>query len=211
SYQLAGTNSYATPDAANVGLSSGLDTRRSDYVGRIAFAPASFLSFVAKARFDQANMHLRRLDLVAGATFGPLTGTIQYANYSAQPLLGFDVRRQGLSLGARYDITKNYFVNGNVQFDMSRYLYNNTAAINGVWGYAPVMSIAGLGIGAGYQDDCTTFTINYTSTYQVNASTGLPGRNQTLLMTLNLRTLGEAKVGASLGFVPQNDGLKQSQ
>ncbi len=211
SYQLAGTNSYATPDAANVGLSSGLDTRRSDYVGRIAFAPASFLSFVAKARFDQANMHLRRLDLVAGATFGPLTGTIQYANYSAQPLLGFDVRRQGLSLGARYDLTSNYFVNGNVQFDMSRYLYNNTAAINGVWGYAPLMSIAGLGIGAGYHDDCTTFTINYTSVYQVNTSTGLPGRNQTLLMTLNLRTLGEAKVGASLGFVPQNDGLKQSQ
>ena len=211
SHQLAGKNSYATPDAANVGLSSGLDTRRSDYVGRIAFAPAGFLSFVAKARFDQANMHLRRLDLVAGATFGPLTGTIQYANYSAQPLLGFDVRRQGLSVGARYDITKNYFVNGNVQFDMSRYLYNNTAAINGVWGYAPLMSIAGLGLGAGYHDDCTTFTINYTSVYQVNASTGLPGRNQTLLMTLQLRTLGEAKVGANLGFVPQNDGLKQSQ
>lgn len=211
SYQLAGTNSYATPDAANVGLSSGLDTRRSDYVGRIAFAPASFLSFIAKARFDQSNMHLRRLDLVAGATFGPLTTTIQYANYSAQPLLGFDVRRQGLSLGARYDITKNYFVNGNVQFDMSRYLYNNTAAINGVWGYAPVMSLAGLAVGAGYQDDCTTFTINYSSVYQISSSTGLPGRNQTLLMTLNLRTLGEAKVGASLGFVPQNDGLKQAQ
>ena len=33
SYQVAGTNSYATPDAANVGLSSGLDTRLSDYVG----------------------------------------------------------------------------------------------------------------------------------------------------------------------------------
>ena len=73
------------------------------------------------------------------------------------------------------------------------------------------MSLAGLAIGGGYQDDCTTFTINYSSVYQISSSTGLPGRNQTLLMTLNLRTLGEAKVGASLGFVPQNDGLKQAQ
>lgn len=211
SYLLAGPNGYATADAANVGLSSGLDTRRSDYVGRIAFAPNSWLSFTAKGRFDVSTFNLRRLDLVAGATFGPLTLTAQYANYRQQPLIGFDVRRQGLTLGGRYDITKNYFVNGNVQFDMSRYQYNSTTGLNGYFGYAPLFSVAGLGIGAGYKDDCTTFTVNYTSVYQVNTSTGLPGRNQTILATLQLRTLAEAKIGASLGFVPLNDGLKQSQ
>ncbi len=211
SYQLAGPNGYATPDAAHVGLSSGLDTRRSDYVGRVVLAPNSWLSLTAKARFDQSTFNLRRLDLVAGATFGPLTLTAQYANYRQQPLIGFDVRRQGLTLGGRYDITKNYFVNGNVQFDMSRYLYNSTAAYNGFYGYAPLFSVAGLGVGAGYHDDCTTFTISYTSVYQVNTSTGLPGRNQTILATLQLRSLAEAKIGASLGFVPLNDGLKQAQ
>ncbi len=211
SYQLAGPNGYATADAARVGLSSGLDTRRSDYVGRIAFAPNSWLSFTAKGRFDPVSFNLRRIDLVAGATFGPLTLTAQYANYRQQPLIGFDVRRQGLSIGGRYDITKNYFVNGNVQFDMSRHLYNSTAAWNGYFGYAPLFSVAGLGIGAGYHDDCTTFTVTYTSVYQVNSSTGLPGRNQTILATLNLRTLAEAKIGASLGFMPLNDGLKTAQ
>jgi LPS-assembly protein len=211
SYLLAGTNGYATPDAANVGLASGLDTRRSDYVGRIAFAPNGILSFVAKGRFDQADFHLRRLDLVASATVGPLTATAQYANYSQQSVIGFDKRRQGLSFGARYDITKNYFVNGNVQFDMSRYLYNSPTGINGVYGYAPLFSVAGMGLGGGYHDECTTFSVNYTSVYQVNTSTGLPGRNQTILMTLQLRTLGETKVGASLGFLTVNDGVKQSQ
>ena len=211
SFQVAGRNGYATPDAAHVGIGSGLDTRRSDYIGRIAFAPTGMLSFVAKARFDQATFSMRRLDLVAGATFGPLTATAQYANYQDQLLIGFDKRRQGLTFGARYDITKNYFVNGNVQFDMSRYLYNNSYGLNGYYGYAPVFSIAGMGVGAGYHDECTTFTISYTSVYQVNSSTGLPGRNQTLLMSLQLRTLGEAKVGASLGFTPLNDGLKQAQ
>ncbi len=207
STQLAGRNSYASVDAANVGLSSGLDTRRSDYVGRIAFSPNSMLSFVAKGRFDPATLRARRIDLVAGLTFGALTATAQYANYESQPLIGFDKRRQGLALGARYEVTKNYFVNGAVQFDLSRHQYNNTGAV--VWGSAPVFSIAGLSLGAGYQDECTTFMVNYSSMYQVNSSTGLPGRNQTILLTLQLRTLGEAKVGASLGFLPVNDGVKQ--
>lgn len=207
SAQLAGRNAYATPDAANVGLASGLDTRRSDYVGRIAFAPNNMLSFVAKARFDPGTMRARRIDLVAGLSFGGLTATAQYANYESQALIGFDKRRQGLAFGARYDVTKNYFVNGSLQFDLSRHLYNNTGAV--IWGSAPVFSIAGLSIGGGYQDECTTFMVSYSSNYQVNSWTGLPGRNQTILMTLQLRTLGEAKVGANLGFLPVNDGVKQ--
>ena len=208
SLHLAGENGYAVADAANVGLSSGLDTRRSDYVGRIAVAPNSMFSLSAKARFDTATFAPRRIDVVAGVSFGGLTATAQYANYKAQPLIGFEKRRQGLSLNARYDITKNYFVNGMLQFDLSRHQYNYT---NGVWGTAPVFSVAGLGLGAGYQDECTTFSVAYSSLYQVNATTGLPGRNQTILATLQLRTLGEAKVGANLGFVPVNDGIKQQQ
>ena len=209
SRQLGGRNSYATPDAANVGLSSGLDTRSSDYVGRIAFAPNGMVSFVAKGRFDPSTLRARRIDLVAGMTFGGLTATAQYANYEAQTLIGFDKRRQGLSFGARYDFNKNYFVNGALQFDLSRHQYNNTGVV--VYGTAPTFSVAGLSLGAGYQDECTTFTINYSSMYQVNSTTGLPGRNQTLLLSLQLRTLGEAKVGANLGFLPVNDGVKQQQ
>ena len=39
SVQIAGVNSYSTADAANVGLSSGLDTRASDIVGRSPSRP----------------------------------------------------------------------------------------------------------------------------------------------------------------------------
>ena len=62
SVQVAGTNSYATPDAANVGLSSGLDTPWSDYVAAFTFVPSSILSFTAKGRFDQATLDPRRID-----------------------------------------------------------------------------------------------------------------------------------------------------
>ena len=45
SAQLAGTNSYATSDAANVGLSSGLDTRLSDYVVGTNVSPIPAFAF----------------------------------------------------------------------------------------------------------------------------------------------------------------------
>ncbi|MCG5029781.1 LPS-assembly protein LptD, partial [[Ruminococcus] torques] len=69
SLQVAGRNGFATPDAANVGLASGLDSRRSDYVGRFAFAPNSVFSFVAKGRFDVNSFAPRRIDLVGSAAF----------------------------------------------------------------------------------------------------------------------------------------------
>ena len=225
SLQVAGRNGFATADAANVGLSSGLDTRRSDYVGRFAIAPNSTFSFVAKARFDAKTFEPRRIDLIAGATFGPLNVSAQYANYSAQPVIGFDVRRQGLTFGAKYDITSSYFVTANVTFDLSRHLYNNvlsqpavfqnptTGQIfaigqTGVAGSAPVFSVAGLNLGVGYKDDCTTFAVNYSTSYQPN-SLGLPARNQTVLVSLQLRTLGQGSFGASLGSTALKDGVTQ--
>ena len=124
SVQVAGANPYSNADAANVGLASGLDTRASDYVARLAFAPNSKITFVAKGRFDKDLLEARRLDVGASWRLDPLTLNVQYANYAAQQVIGFDVRRQGLTADGKYDITKNYFLNANVTFDMSRYLYN---------------------------------------------------------------------------------------
>jgi LPS-assembly protein len=199
SYQVAGKNSYATPDAANIGLSSGLDTRLSDYVGRISFAPSSMFTFTAKGRFDPSTFKPRRVDLVASANLSnDLTASVQYASYEAQPLIGYEVRRQGLTLNSKYNVTKNYFVNGNVIFDLSRHYYN------GLTGTAPLFSVAGLGLGGGYQDDCTLLTVNYTSVYEG----GTVGRNQTITFGLQLRTLGDARISSALANVPISDGIK---
>jgi LPS-assembly protein len=200
SYQLAGKNSYATPDAANMGLSSGLDTRVSDYVGRVSFSPSSMFSFTAKGRFDPETFKPRRVDLIASANLSnDFTASLQYASYEGQPAIGYAVRRQGASLNGKYNITKNYFVNGNVIFDLSRHLYNGTT------GTAPVFSVAGIGVGGGYQDDCTLFTINYTSVYQGD---GTNTRNQTVMVGLQLRTLGDTKFSSALASVPVSDGIK---
>jgi len=201
SFQLAGRNSYATPDMANIGLSSGLDTRKSDLVSRFAIAPNSTFSFIAKGRFDPDTFTLRRFDMMANATFGPVTGSVQYARYEAQPLIGYDKRREGLSTSLQYKITPNYFVSGNAIFDLSRSQYNLL-----VGGNAGLFSLAGVGLGAGYTDDCTTLSVNYTSVYQEKSGIG-PVRNQTILVQLQLRTLGETRWQSDVGYTKVQDGL----
>lgn len=203
SFQIRGQNSYAAPDAANVGLSSGLDNRKSDIVSRFAFSTASSFAFIAKARFDPNTLAMRRLDLMSTARFGQFEASLQYANYVAQPLIGFDVRREGLSASLKYKMDKGFFATGNVVFDMSRRLYNNNPAIGG---NVPLFFPAGFGIGVGYSDDCTTLGVNYTSVYQ-DDGTGKPVLNRTLMFQLQLRTLGDAKISTSLGDLSVQDGL----
>jgi LPS-assembly protein len=202
SQQVAGPNAYSMADAANVGLASGLNTRTSDYVGRVVVAPASFLNFTAKGRFDKDSLSARRIDMLATINFNPLSFGIQYANYASQQQIGFDVRRQGLSTSARWDITKNYYLNGSVTFDMSRggiynALYANSAN-------SSFFATALWGIGGGYNDECMNVAMNYSSIYQpwYTGST----RNDTFYLSINLRTIGEAKFNASPGRL-MNDGI----
>lgn len=200
SFQIAGRNSYATADAANIGLSSGLDTRRSDYVAAMTLSSGTGLNFVAKARFDAQNFSGRRLDFIASANFGSVMASLQYARYEAQPEIGYWKRREGIAATSRIALDKNYFLQGNVVFDMTRHLYNN----DGI-GNAKLFTPASFGLGAGYQDECTTFSLNYTSTYTL-ANT----RNQTVMMQLQLRTLGDAKLSQSLGATSVQDGISLS-
>ncbi len=203
SAQIAGTNSYATPDAANIGLSSGLDTRQSDYVAGGTFSPFPLISFGAQGRFDEKTLENRRVDATVNINLGPLTGGIQFANYEAQPVIGYDVRREGLALTAKYDLSANYFATGNVTFDMSRHLYPVS-----VIGYANPgpFAVAALGVGAGYHDECTTFTVNYSDIY-ADAGTGTFARNQTVLVSLQLRTLGGTAFSRSTSSLAASSGL----
>lgn len=204
SYQLAGTNSYATADAAHVGISSGLDTRQSDLVSRFVLAPNASTSFMVKGRFDPNDMTMRRLDVAASARFSTrLEGSLQYARYEAQPYIGYDKRREGISTAMKYRFHENYFASGNVIFDLSRHLYNSNVAVGG---NAGLFSLAGVGAGLGYMDDCTTVAVNYASVYQ-DKGTGTPIRNQTILVQLQLRTLGDTRVQSSLSAVRVDDGL----
>ncbi|REF84193.1 LPS-assembly protein [Methylovirgula ligni] len=189
SYQVAGTNGFDQPSAVNNGLASGLETRASDYVGALTVAPLPFMDFTAKGLFNTQTFQPDRLDIASDFNLGAWTGGVDFANYAVQPVLGYYVPREGLSLNSRYQITPHYFVQGNITFDMSRQYYPPSLTGNnnvGPW------AVASEGIGAGYHDECTSLLVNYSSVYQ-DIGTGTIVHNQTFLVQLQLRSLGDAR------------------
>ena len=78
SRQIAGANPYAEPDAANVGLQSGLDTRASDIIGRLAISPIRYDQFRRQGPFRpglaQCAPHrpVHRVETGAGDVRNPL-------------------------------------------------------------------------------------------------------------------------------------------
>jgi len=54
------------------------------------------------------------------------------------------------------------------------------------------------GFGIGYDDECTSLKINYTSTLSDPIATTPVTRDQTVLVQLTLRTLGDVKASTSL-------------
>jgi LPS-assembly protein len=205
SHQLAGVNPYATPDAANIGLSSGLDTKASDYISRFTYSPNSNYAIVAKTRFDEATWAVRRFDVAATAHYGPLLFSTQFANYEQQPLIGYIYRREGLQFSTRYDVIQHYYVTGSINFDLSRHYYFPAVLTTP----APVFSIASYVLGVGYADDCTKLSISYSNSISDNF--GNPPtytRNATLLLTLDLRTLGDIKAPIALTPSQIQDGVR---
>jgi LPS-assembly protein len=186
SAQIAGTNPYTTFNAANIGLSSGLDTPWSNYVASFTLVPSSLLNFTTQEQFDQSTFEVKRVDVGTNINLGAWTGGIQYANYQAQPVIGYFVRREGLALSSSYKITDKYFVAGNISFDMSRQFYPPPYV-----SFNPgPFSISSFGLLGGYKDDCTTFQLSYTNNY-VDNGTGSFNHNQTIAVSLQLRTLGD--------------------
>ena len=128
SIQLAGQNSYAIPDAANTGLQSGLDKKYSNYVIGETIAPfSSNFSLTSKQQFDNSDLALKRLDVIANASYGGFSANVDYGHYAAQPDIGYIFPREGLLTDASYKLDKNWTVNGSVLFDMSRHYYDSRA------------------------------------------------------------------------------------
>ena len=200
SFQLAGRNSYAAGDVADAGLNSGLDRRRSDYVTRVALAPVSNFNITAKGRFDEDNFALKRLDVISNASYGRASLALQYARYAAQPEIGFPKRREGFVASTSYGLTDNWRVSGSVLIDLARFLYDVAPQ------KSSRVSATSVGLGLLYKDECTTMSINFSSSLS-DPGTGNKSRAQTVLFRLELRTLGEIKTKAGLPAIKVQDAL----
>jgi LPS-assembly protein len=194
SIQLAGQNSYTIGDAANTGLESGLDKTYSNFVAGETIAPfSSNFSLTSKQQFDSTTFALARLDVIASGSFGGWNANLDYGQYAAQPLQGWLYKREGLLANASYKVASNWTVNGGVTFDMSRHYYDLPGQTT------PFFYPVNYNVGLTYGDTCTTLKMSYSTSLTDPIIPSTPAvRDQTLLLQLTLRTLGE--VGGAFGL-----------
>jgi LPS-assembly protein len=169
SYQLFGTNSFATGDATNTGLNSGLDTARSDYVARVTYQPNRIYQFTSRFRFDEGDFTLKRLEVEGSANFDRWRLSVMYGDYAAQPQLGFLNERQGILLQTAYKVTANWAVSTAARYDIEAGKFDQTR------------------VGIGYIDDCYMLSLNYIGDFTFN---GNVQANSTVMLQMSLRTLG---------------------
>jgi LPS-assembly protein len=203
SIQVAGQNSYTLFDPANTGLESGLDKKFSNFVFGETLQPFSNpITLMSKQQFDSSTLQLERFDGIAKASYGGVSGSVDYALYAAQPELGFEFPREGLTGNLGYSFQDRWSVNGSLVVDMSRHYYDTLGQTTQV--FYPV----GYSFGLGYKDECTTLKVTYSSNVSQPAIFQVyPGgpailnpatRNQTVMIQLVLRTLGDVRTNVGL-------------
>ncbi len=204
SYQVAGKNSYNQTDVYNTGLDSGLNGARSDYVSRLAISPPTFYnlssSFIGRVRWDKDTFAPNAMDLQASLNYKSISFSTQYARYAAQPDIGYQFRREGLGLSGRYNVTDHYWVSGGVVFDLGRHLYNGQVnpSTGLLYPNYPTFTVGNYNAQVGYQDECTTFSLQYVNLL-TDPGSGSKSHNQIFLVNLQLRTLGDVKLKQTIG------------
>jgi LPS-assembly protein len=81
SFHLSGNNAYDPADVATSGFNtqSGLETKDSDYVLGAYIAPTDMFRLISQSRFDEDDFSLRRQDMTAVFSYGPLLAGATYS------------------------------------------------------------------------------------------------------------------------------------
>jgi LPS-assembly protein len=215
SYHLAGRNSFSAygtqtqTDVLNVGLNSGLDKTRSDYVARFAVSPAKGMTFITRGRFDEASLKLKRFEALGSFTTGPVSTSLTYTRQDAQPDLGFTRRREAVSVSSYVRLPENWFVSGSLLVDLDQYITDrDTAALNGLTSYKKTLfRPTAMSLGVGYTDECTTFSLTYIRSRSADLS-ATKATGNAFWLRLELKHLGQVNYRSSFGVTPTVDGVR---
>ena len=187
SYHLFGVISFAVADMTNTSLNSGLETQRSDYVGRISYQPNRAFTFSTRARFDETTFAVRRLEIEGKAVFDRWSVGLTYANYDKQPELGYLTRREGILTSGTMKIASNWMLSGGLRYDLDAHKFNQTM------------------IGAGYVDDCFILAMNYIRDYSYSGNPNMV--DQRFMFQIGLRTIGSTSVSQRVGSTSSSSAL----
>jgi LPS-assembly protein len=205
SFHLAGTNSYATGNIAELlatspnlmplnWYGSGLDTEQSDYVTSLYVDSGRGFRVGASARFDNADLTLNRADIGASGAAGPLTAAVNYAYLRTPRILTglvpqsfkdlLEPERSEIQSGLNVRMTDQWRLFSSIRYDIrNAFTVSNT-------------------LGLGFDNDSFSASIAYSedtdraATKQNNGVRILTDR--VVYFRFGLRTLGDGSVSNSL-------------
>lgn len=175
SFHIAGLNSFATPDLVNVGANSGLETKKSDYVAGAGIVTPHGLAVGTNMRFDEKTAQVRQTSATVGFTNKRLQSNLIFTQLKAQPEYGFNKDRNEVQSSSAIKLNDNWSLLGSLTWDIDNKL------------------ISKHGLGIAYGDECTDFTLSYTSETD---SSNRNANDWTINATLTFRTLGDLKIGS---------------
>ncbi|WP_081441022.1 LPS-assembly protein LptD [Ancylobacter novellus] len=184
SYQLFGLNSYSELDMANTGAESGLEDDTSDYVARLYYQPTKNFSVINRFRFDHDDWSVQRYEVEGRAVIDKLSVSALYGLYTAQPLLGYYEEREGILGTGSLKLNENWSIRAAARYNLNLDEIDYTL------------------FGISYIDECFGLALSYRSDY---TESGNRERVDTVLVTITLKTLGEAGFSSDVGSVLGSD------
>jgi LPS-assembly protein len=179
SRMLAGENSFAVKDIADVGAYSGLETDVSDYVGRVTFgSPATKLSL--RGRFDEEDFGVQRAEVEASQTMSWFSASAAYGYIRDVPTAGI-VKQSFVNAQASVNVADRWRLFGSAVYDVANKYVSRDS------------------VGLAYDDSCVSLSIAYTET----RNTLIPDRS--LTFRLVLRTLAEGTVNANVSSLNDSE------
>ncbi|WP_310619936.1 LPS-assembly protein LptD [Flexibacterium corallicola] len=176
SYQIAGRNSYATPDILDATGDSGLETDLSDYVASFYFDTNAGARIGTTARFDESDFSVQRAEVNASARYGPLSGVLSYAYLAARPDAGIDEDRQEVVGSANLNIVDDWRLFGSLRYDIE-----NEDVVQNL-------------LGLGYDDEGLSLAVSYAE--DRSRDDGEPVE-QIFYLRVGLRTIGDTDISTS--------------
>ena len=174
SFQLAGQNSFATPDLVNAGANSGLENDASDYVGMAGIDLPNGLSVATSARLNKDDLSVRRSDTTLRFDGARFESEVTYTRIAAQPLYGLPRSQDEIQTAAAFKFRDYWSVFGSLTYDINRH------------------SISRNGIGVSYDDRDTVLSLVYEETRDKSGTTA---NDWSIGARLTFRTLGDVRIG----------------
>jgi len=170
SQMVAGKNSFAVSDIADVGAYSGLETPISDYVGRVSLDTGDGTVVSLRGRFDDKNFSVNRGEIQARKSTGVLTASASYVYLREQPTAGITTPTSMITGSASLQLFDGWRAFASAVYDLTNSNLRKDS------------------LGLAYDNSCVSLSIAYSET----RGTDIPDRK--IMMKLLLRTLAEGQV-----------------